>query len=108
VDDNHNDLSSINQEIEALRAQIKKSAGTEKFKLEAQLDQKITDAKQLVERYGNPERVERLMIQIEGAENRIAFEKKNYNDAVKSYNILVKKSKGAFPEYELETYYNAD
>lgn len=108
VEGNHSDLSAVNQEIESLRQQIKQASGTKKFKLESQLDKKITEAKRLVEQYGNPDRVERLMIQIEGAENRIAFEKKNYNDAVKSYNILVKKSKGAFPEYELESYYHAE
>jgi len=102
------DLSALNREIDNLQNKIDEVSGSAKFELEQKLDEQIGEAKLLVQKYGQPESLERLMIQIEGAENRIAFEKKNYNDAVKSYNILVKKSKGAYPDYELESYYNAD
>lgn len=108
VSNQSSDLQKLNSEIDNLQAEIDAKSGQDKFALEAELDEKIGEAKLLVQKYGQPESVERLMIQIEGAENRIAFEKKNYNDAVKSYNILVKKSKGEYPEYELESYYNAD
>ena len=46
------------------------------------------------------------MVQIEGAENRISFEKSSYTKSVQAYNTLVKQSKGKFPEYELQPYYN--
>jgi LemA protein len=108
VSNESSDLSALNREIDNLQNKIDEVSGSAKFELEQKLDEKIGEAKLLVQKYGQPESVKRLMIQIEGAENRIAFEKKNYNDAVKSYNILVKKSKGAYPDYELESYYNAD
>ena len=108
VDNSHNDLNEINAEITDLRTEIKNTTGEERFKLEGQLDKKITAAKKLIRSYGDKDNVDVLMVQIEGAENRIAFEKKAYNEAVKSYNILVKQSKGEFPQYQLQPYYNAE
>lgn len=108
VDDSHNDLNAVNGEIESLKNDIQSAEGDSKFELESELDKKIAEAKKLVKAYGNPENVETLMIQIEGAENRIAYEKKAYNDAVKNYNILVKQSNGDFPEFEIQPYYNAN
>ena len=64
--------------------------------------------KKLVQTYGDKDNVETLLVQIEGADNRINFEKKAYNDAVKEYNKLVKMSKGEFPDYDLQPYYNED
>ncbi len=37
------------------------------------------------------EAVQTLMAQLEGTENRISVERKRYNDAVKSYNLLTKR-----------------
>ena len=108
VNGSHSDLNAINKDIENLRADIKQASGETKFKLENKLDKKIAEAKKLVRAYGSQSSVETILVQVEGAENRIAFEKKAYNDAVKAYNILVKQSKGEFPQYELKSYYNAD
>ncbi len=108
VDDSHSDLNNINSEIDKIKEKLRSADGDGKFKLENELDQKIAAAKKLVKAYGDPDNVEILLIQVEGAENRIAFEKKTYNDAVKEYNILVKQSKGEFPQYEIQSYYNAD
>ena len=36
------------------------------------------------------ENLQLLWVQIEGAENRITFAKRKYNDAVKQYNIYAK------------------
>lgn len=108
VDGNRNDLSALNKKIDQLTAKLKTASGSEKSKLEAQLDEAIADAKKIVRQEGTADNVEKLLIQIEGAENRIAFEKKSYNDAVKAYNILVKQSKGELPHYEIQPYYNEE
>jgi hypothetical protein len=108
VDGNRNDLSALNKKIDQLTAKLKTASGSEKSKLEAQLDEAIADAKKIAREEGTADNVKTLLIQIEGAENRIAFEKKSYNDAVKAYNILVKQNKGEFPQYEIQPYYNEE
>ena len=55
---------------------------------------------------GDDHALETLMIQLEGAENRISVERKNYNSAVKEYNLLVKKEGSAYPEFETKPYLN--
>lgn len=100
------ELTLIDSTIKALQAQIQNASGEEKFKLESSVDAQIEMAKDLVNSYADAGAVEKLMIQIEGSENRIAFEKKNYNSAVKAYNVLVKKNAKQFPEFELKPYYN--
>lgn len=96
----------LDSTIKDLQAKIINAQGEERFKLESSLDAKVSEAKDLVRQYGESSVVEKLLVQIEGSENRIAFEKKNYNDAVKSYNVLVKKNKEDFPEFEVKPYYN--
>lgn len=108
VDGSHSDLNTLNSQIDKLTAELEGTKGTKRSKIEDELDQKIADAKKLVKAYGDKDNVETLLVQIEGAENRINFEKKAYNDAVKEYNKLVKMSKGEFPNYELQPYYNED
>ena len=96
----------LDSTIKALQTQISSAEGEERFKLESSLDEKIDEAKNLVKQYGDASAVEKLLIQIEGSENRIAFEKKNYNAAIKKYNILVKMHSDQFPEYEVKSYFN--
>ena len=53
-----------------------------------------------------------LQTQLEGTENRVAVERKRYNDAVRVYNIKIKRIPtnivaGMF-DYEKETYFEAD
>lgn len=107
VDGSHSDLNNLQNEIEDIKKELKNASESSRLKLENELDQKITDAKKLVRAYGDKSNVETLMVQIEGAENRISYEKKSYDDAVRAYNILVKQSKGEFPQYEIQPYYNA-
>ena len=95
--------SSLNNEIKDLQAKIEKAEGQERFDLEDQLDDKITEAKLLAG--GDGKYKSNVIIEIEGAENRINFARKDYNKAVKAYNILVKKNKDDFPEYETKPYF---
>lgn len=48
------------------------------------------------------ERVETLMVQIEGTENRVSVERVRFNEMVKSYNIVIKR----FPMKVLATNFN--
>lgn len=100
------ELMILDSTIKDLQLKIASAEGEEKFQLENSLDKKVDEAKNIVKKYGDASVTEKLLIQIEGSENRIAFEKKNYNDAVKKYNILVKKNQENFPEYEIKPYYN--
>ena len=96
----------LDSTIKALQQQIVTSEGEERSNLEGSLDAKIDEAKNLVKRYGDATAVEKLLVQIEGSENRIAFEKKNYNEAVRNYNILVKQHADKFPEFMTKPYYS--
>lgn len=100
------EVSALDSTIKSIQNQISSTSGDERMQLETTLDLKITEAKNLVQQYGDASAVEKLLVQIEGSENRIAFEKKNYNSAVKNYNILVKQHADQFPEYEVKSYYN--
>jgi len=108
VNGSHGDLNMLNSQIETLTARLDNAEGSKRSIIENELNQKIADAKKLVQTYGDKDNVETLLVQIEGADNRINFEKKAYNDAVKEYNKLVKMSKGEFPDYDLQPYYNED
>jgi len=44
-------------------------------------------------------------VEIEGAENRINFARKDYNKAVKEFNSLVKKNSDDFPEFKTKDYF---
>lgn len=107
VDGNNSALNRINKDIDKLKKKIQKNEGEKRFELEAELDEKIAEAKRLAQKHGNSNVIETLLVQIEGAENRITFEKKSYNDAVKRYNVLVKQNDGKDAGFELEPYYNA-
>jgi LemA protein len=98
-----NDSPILNKEIKNLQDEISHSKGKEKFDFEDQLDDKITEAKLLINKDGNYKN--NLIIEIEGAENRINFARKDYNNAVREYNILLKKNKSDFPDYETKPYF---
>jgi len=95
--------SELNDEIKNLQAKIENAEGQERFDLEDELDGKITEAKLLAGDDGKYKN--NVVIEIEGAENRINFARKDYNKAVKAYNIMVKKNKDDFPEYETKPYF---
>lgn len=97
---------SLNQTIQDLQDKIKSAEGEERFQLENDLSSTIQEAKNLAKESGESENVNNLMMQIESSENRIAYEKKNYNEAVKAYNILVKKNADNYPQYEVKPYFS--
>ncbi len=94
--------SSINSEIKDLQNEINAADDDEKIELELALEKKISEVKNLM---GEGQAKTSLIIEIEGAENRISFARNAYNEAVKHYNILVKKNQDEFPEFELKPYY---
>lgn len=106
VEGSHEDLDVLKQTIDDLEKEINDAEGTRKFELENQLKTKLEEAKVLASKYADSGNIETLLVQIEGSENRIAFEKKNYNEAVKAYNILVKKHKDQYPDYEVRPYFS--
>jgi LemA protein len=92
----------LNTHITQLREEIKSADGQKKIDLEKQLEDKIAEAKLYLK--NGPTKSD-IIIEIEGAENRINFARKEYNKAVKDYNILVKKNKSDYPNYELKPYF---
>jgi LemA protein len=100
------DAEALNETIEGLQNEIKNADGDERYQLENDLNAKIQEAKELAKQNGDADNVASLMVQIEGSENRIAYEKKTFNESVKTYNILVKKNMDKFPEYEVKPYFN--
>lgn len=97
-----NTNSALNQQIEKLRKRIKSSSGQQKIDLQKQLADKVTEAKLQL---NNGVSKSDIVVEIEGAENRINFARKEYNKAVKEYNVLVKKNKSDYPNYELKPYF---
>jgi LemA protein len=95
--------NDLNSEIKNLQEKINNSEGEERFDLEEKLDEKISEAKVKIKKEGNYK--SNLIIEIEGAENRINFARKDYNAAVKNYNILVKTNGSDFPEFETKPYF---
>lgn len=72
---------------------------------EENVSAKWGDIEAAVDRKENLESKTSSTIEIEGAENRINFARKDYNKAVKEYNSLVKKNSDAFPEYKTKDYF---
>ena len=95
--------NDLNSEIKNLQEKINNAEGEERFDLEEKLDEKISEAKVKIKKEGNYK--SNLIIEIEGAENRINFARKDYNAAVKNYNILVKTNGSDFPEFETKPYF---
>jgi hypothetical protein len=100
------DAQSLNSTIDDLQEKIKTAEGEEKFELEYDLSSAINEARAIAKENGDSQNVKDLMMQIESSENRISFEKKTYNEAVKAYNILVKKNQNQYPEYEIKPYFS--
>ncbi len=94
--------TALNNQINKLRDQIKAAEGQKKIDLQKQLDDKVAEAKLYLT--DGPEKSD-IVVEIEGAENRIRFARKEYNKAVKDYNVLVKKNKADFPQYETKNYF---
>jgi LemA protein len=102
------DTEALNSTISALQDEINTAEGERKFQLENDLNARIQELKELARENGDADNIKTLMVQIEGSENRIAYEKKTYNEAVKHYNILVKKNSDKFPDYETKPYFSSN
>lgn len=107
INSSSEEARALNETIEQLQEKISLAEGEERFALENDLNATIAEAKVLLRASGESEAVNNLMMEIESSENRIAFEKKTYNEAVKSYNILVKKNQEKYPEYEVMPYFSS-
>ena len=69
------------------------NTATDKIKASQQVDTTLSKLLVVMENYPqlkSSENVQTLMAQIEGTENRISVERKNYNDVVRTYNLKVK------------------
>ena len=103
---NNRELSQLNAAIKSLSEELKTAEGANRYRIETEIDDKIKAAKKIATQSGSSESIATVLNNIEGAENRIAYEKKSYNDAVKAYNIIIKQNKGDFDDYEIQPYYN--
>ena len=106
VIDQSSEADRLDETIESLKERITLAEGEEKFRLENELQSAINEAKKIAKANGESEHINNLMMQIESSENRITYEKKLYNEAVKAYNILLKKNLDEFPNYEIKPYFN--
>ena len=81
--------------ITQLRTQwMSANNNNEKISVGTQLDSEISRLILVFENYPELKTVEtvnNLMIQLEGTENRIAVARKDYNDAVREYNLVLRK-----------------
>ena len=102
------EAEQLNATIQDIQNKIKTAEGEAKFALKKYLTNTSDEAKALAKANGDSENIRNLMMQIESSENRIAYEKKNYNEAVKAYNILLKKNQENYPEYEIKPYFSSN
>lgn len=98
-------VNTYKKEIETLKKEIKLASDNEKINLQAKLQTKYEELTKLISQQNNSENIKTLMIQIEGSYNRISTEGKRYNDAVKNYNILVKKEGHNYKEFKIKPYF---
>ncbi|MEM0473459.1 MAG: LemA family protein [Candidatus Aenigmatarchaeota archaeon] len=81
--------------ITQLRTQwMTASSADEKISVGTQLDSEFSRLLLVFENYPELKTVEtvnNLMIQLEGTENRIAVARRDYNDAVRDYNLMLRK-----------------
>ncbi|NJO89211.1 MAG: hypothetical protein HC831_09840 [Chloroflexia bacterium] len=98
--------NNLKDEIETLNLKISETRDmNEKIGLQAQLQDKIKELLTSLNTKESDEKVQMILVQIEGSYNRISVEGKRYNDAVKDYNIMVKKYGEEFPEFKEKVYF---
>lgn len=104
-----NNPSDINNEIEKLQTELKENLSIEEREIkQKELSEMLSKLTKQGNFGGDSNALETLLIQLEGAENRISAERKNYNNAVKTYNLLVKKEGIGYPEFEIKPYLNGN
>lgn len=108
INSDKGEINTLKADIERLQNQIKQASTEEQIVLQAQLQSKYQNLTNLVASKDNASNVQTVLIQIEGSYNRISVEGKRYNDAVKNYNILVKKKADDFPEFKLKPYFKGN
>lgn len=106
VENENIEYSTTLQELEKLQEDLKTVSDDEKIDIQVQIQAKTKELTGIIAQNSNSEQVELLMVQIEGAYNRISVETRRYNDEVKEYNVLVKKYSDEFPDFKQMQYYN--
>ena len=105
IDASDETIDKLKVEIEDLQDAIKKAPEESKIGLQANLQAKYENLTKLISSKNNSENITTVLIQIEGSYNRIAVEGKRYNEAVKTYNILVKKNNYKYPNFKIKPYF---
>lgn len=100
-----NTLEELKNETLQLKEKIASADDDKKIELQSELQKKYIELSNAVSKNNNDENIATIMIQLEGSYNRIAVEGKRYNDAVKSYNILVKKYGDDFLNFKIKPYF---
>lgn len=105
TDSEDENIEQLKKDTEIIKQEITSVDGNKRIKLQADLQKKYRELTNAVSKNNNDENIATLMIQIEGSYNRISVEGKRYNDAVKNYNVLVKKHGSDFPEFKIKPYF---
>lgn len=108
IDVEDKDLNELKSEIEDLQKQIQNSFESNKINYQEKLQTKLETLTKLIASKNNSENVKTIMIQIEGTYNRISVEGKRYNEALKTYNILVKKKGDDYPNFKIKPYFKGN
>ena len=106
ISEGNSQIDSFELSINSGIGQLETLEGENYTANEQSLNSNIDEVKSLFQSTIQGDAAEKLLVQIEGCENRIAFEKKNYNEAVKKYNILVRENQDKFPDYEVKPYFS--
>ena len=102
------EFTLLKSEINSLNVEMADSDENARVELQALLQEKYAKLTALISKNNNDENIETLMIQIEGSYNRISVEAKRYNEAVKTFNTLVKKYAADEDDFKLKTYYKGN
>jgi len=94
------------QELEELKKKLPEVTDDERVLLQAQISEKTKELTALIAQNSSSSQIELVLIQIEGAYNRISVETKRYNEAVREYNTLYKMYSNDFPEFSEMPYYS--
>lgn len=105
TDSEDENIEQLKKETEDIKQEISSADDNKRIELQADLQKKYQEFTNAVSKNNNDKNIATLMIQLEGSYNRISVEAKRYNDAVKNYNVIVKKHGHDFPEFKLKPYF---
>lgn len=108
VNTDDKEIAQLKTDIETLRNQIENTDEEKQIRLQAELQTKIKELTSVIAEKTDDGQTQMLMVQIEGAYNRIATEGRRYNDVAKQYNILVKKHGDKLPQFKLKPYFKGN